>query len=98
MPEAHLQQARSGMGQAAVGPHPLCRHLMSLTLLFSKGCRWLGGAGSPQGWAAPSANAPAMLCIRRRCVHVSTVGQQSLAPVPAPPVGYGEGWGSSCLP
>lgn len=22
MPEAHLQQARSGMGQAAVGPHP----------------------------------------------------------------------------
>ena len=31
----HLQQARSGVGQAAVGPHPLCRHLMSPTVLIA---------------------------------------------------------------
>lgn len=43
----HLQQAGSGVGQAAVGPLPLCRHLMSPTLLLANGCGWLGGAGSP---------------------------------------------------
>lgn len=50
MPEAHpqLQQVRSGMVQAVVGPHPLCRHLMFPILIRTKGCRGLGIAGSPQ--------------------------------------------------
>lgn len=86
-PGAHLQQARTGVGQAAMGAHHLCKYLMYHTLFLAKGCRGLGVLGPLEARQPTGASTPAALCIPRRCVHTSTIWQQSLALMPAPPAG-----------